>query len=269
MLGSDRLDRPVERTPAAGRVPRIPDLVAHRGYAARFPENTIPALEAAVAAGARFVEVDVQLSSDGAPVLFHDRTLERMCGTGGAVHGRTLGDLRALSCAERGKFGERFAAVRIATLEELAACLRAHPDVFGFVEIKRAAIERFGAERVLETVTPLLQPLSARIALISFSLPFLEVARARSSFALGAVFDTWKEREAADARALAAEYVFCDADGLPEEGPLALAESKLAVYEVADPARALALARRGVDLVETFEIGDMTAALRVPGGATR
>ncbi|SRR5258705_5691059 len=269
MLGSRPLERPVERTPPAGGVPRIPDLVAHRGYAARFPENTIPALEAAVAAGARFVEVDVQLSSDGEPVLFHDRTLERMCGASGPVHERTLANLRALSCAERGKFAERFAAVRVATLAELVALLRAHTDVFAFVEIKRAAIERFGAERVLAAVAPLLEPLRARVALISFSLPFLALARARSPFALGAVFDAWKEREAPEAASIGAEYVFCDADGLPEDGSLALARAKLAVYEVAEPARALALAGRGVDLVETFEIGEMTAALRAPEGRDR
>src|SRR6187399_213065 len=86
----------------------LPELVAHRGYAARFPENTLSALEAAIEAGARWVEIDVQLTSDGFPVLFHDRTLERMCGVKGAVHERTLSDLRALSCGEAGKFGDRF-----------------------------------------------------------------------------------------------------------------------------------------------------------------
>jgi glycerophosphoryl diester phosphodiesterase len=242
--------------------PRLPELVAHRGFAARYPENTLPALEAAVSAGARFVEVDVQLSSDGEPVLFHDRTLERMCGVKGRVHESTLAELGGLRCAERGRFGEQFAAVRIARLADLVALLRAHAEVFAFVEIKRAAIEQFGAERVLEIVAPLLEPVHARTALISFSLPFLALARAESSFALGAVFDTWKESEAPEARALAAEYVFCDVDGLPESGSLLLGKTKLAVYEVADPARALALAGRGVDLVETFAIGEMLAALR-------
>ena len=59
----------------------IPTLVAHRGHAAGCPENTLPALEEALAAGAAWVELDVQLSSDLVPHLFHDRTLERIADT--------------------------------------------------------------------------------------------------------------------------------------------------------------------------------------------
>src|SRR5690349_22032690 len=88
--GNARLPRSVaeDSSPSRGRLPKLPGLVAHRGWAAKFPENTVPAVAAALEAGATWAEVDVQLSSDGRPVLFHDRTLERMCGAAGAVHQR-------------------------------------------------------------------------------------------------------------------------------------------------------------------------------------
>ncbi len=254
-------------TPALG-TPELASqrLVAHRGWAARFPENTLLALEEAVAAGARFVEIDIQLSSDGRPVLFHDRTLDRMCGVGGPVQGRTLAELRALACAERPRFGEQFASVRIAELPGLVDLLRSHREVFAFVEIKRASIERFGAETVFEAVTPLLEPVRAQVALISFSLPFLAHARARGASSpglpLGAVFAKFEEREQPEAIAIRSEFVFCDVEGLPAKGALDAKPSKLAVYEVADPALAIDLVRRGVDLVETFAIGDMIPAIR-------
>lgn len=59
----------------AGR--RLPNalpghLVAHRGCAARYPENTLAAVAAALQEGACCVEVDVQLSADRVPVLMHD-----------------------------------------------------------------------------------------------------------------------------------------------------------------------------------------------------
>lgn len=260
-------DRPAPRLPDLAREglaqrPLPERLVAHRGFAARYPENTLLALEEAVSAGARFVEVDVQLSSDGRPVLFHDRNLQRMCGAGGPVHGRTLSELRGLSCGERAKFGEAFASVRIAELRDLVELLRAHRDVFAFVEIKRASIEPFGAEKVLEATAPLLDPVRGQVALISFSLPFLAVARAGTSLPLGTVFDRLADREQPEARAIASEFTFCDVEGLPEEGPLEIGPSRLAVYEVADPALALDLFRRGVHLVETFAIGDMIPAVR-------
>jgi len=252
----------VESSPSRGRSVRLPGLVAHRGWAAKFPENTIAALSAALEAGAERLEVDVQLSSDGRPVLFHDRTLERMCDAAGAVHQRSLADLEALRCAEKGRFGEQFASERIARLEGLVALLAKHPRASAFVEIKRASIEAFGAERILETVLPLLEPVRARVALISFSLPFLAAARKRTSLPLGAVFDAWSERAEPEARAIETEWVFCDVEGLPAAAPLEAGKARIAVYEVADPALAVELAARGVDLVETFAIGDMLAALR-------
>src|SRR6185503_4566146 len=102
----------------------------------------------------------------------------------------------------------------------------------------------------------------ARVALISFSLPLLTVARTNTDLPLGAVFDTWAEAASAQVRGLNPEYVFCDLDGLPKGGVLRSGRAKVAVYEVAQPDLAVALARRGVDLVETFAIGEMIAALR-------
>ncbi|GLW69851.1 glycerophosphoryl diester phosphodiesterase [Kitasatospora phosalacinea] len=52
--------------------------VAHRGDPYLHRENTLPAVSAALAAGADAVEVDVQLTRDGVPVLLHDHTLERL-----------------------------------------------------------------------------------------------------------------------------------------------------------------------------------------------
>lgn len=244
---------------------RLPDLVAHRGYALRYPENTLCALEAAIEAGASHVEIDVQLTQDAFPILFHDRTLERMCGVRGAVHERSLSELRELSCGEAGRFGDRFRPEGIASLAGFVQLLRSHPQVTAFVEIKRVAIEEFGSERVLERVLPAIEPALHQCALISFSLKFLSVARRWHPIPLGAVFDVWSEREQPAVRDIRPEYVFCDVEGLPRSGDLApaLAEgpTRIAVYEVADAQLAVDLCARGVDLVETFAIGEMKSAL--------
>ena len=55
---------------------------------------------------------------------------------------------------------------------------------------------------------------------------------------------------------------------LPAAGSLRQERSRLVVYEVADPTAALALAARGADMIETFAVGEMTAALAaLAGGA--
>lgn len=59
---------------------RIPQTIAHRGYKASYPENTIPAFDAAVRVGANAIETDLHLSKDGVVVLSHDPTLKRCFG---------------------------------------------------------------------------------------------------------------------------------------------------------------------------------------------
>ena len=74
----------------------LPLVVAHRGASAAFPENTLEAFDAAVAAGAAAVEFDVRLSSDGVPVVVHDPDLERIAGRPALVHETTAEDLTRL-----------------------------------------------------------------------------------------------------------------------------------------------------------------------------
>ncbi len=64
---------------------KVPLLIAHRGMSRQYPENTMPAFEAAVQAGADMIELDIALSSDGAFVVIHDDTLMRTTDSSGFV----------------------------------------------------------------------------------------------------------------------------------------------------------------------------------------
>ncbi|KAL7799089.1 PLC-like phosphodiesterase [Trichoderma ceciliae] len=59
---------------------RIPQAIAHRGFKASFPENTMAAFRAAIDAGAHALETDAHLSKDGVVVLSHDPSLKRCFG---------------------------------------------------------------------------------------------------------------------------------------------------------------------------------------------
>jgi len=68
--------------------------IAHRGASAFYPENTLEAIDGAHRLGAKWVELDVMLTQDGVPVLFHDDTLERFTGEKKYIASMNYDDLR-------------------------------------------------------------------------------------------------------------------------------------------------------------------------------
>ncbi|GAA1231917.1 glycerophosphodiester phosphodiesterase [Kitasatospora nipponensis] len=121
-----RADRPDTARPAADRPDDRPAdrpgplAVAHRGDPYRFRENTLPSLASALAAGADLVEIDVQLTRDGVPVLLHDPTLKRLWEVDRPVRALTAAQLDA----------QRFAdGQRVPTLTEALELLAGTPAV--------------------------------------------------------------------------------------------------------------------------------------------
>ena len=78
---------------------------AHRGLHTRdksVPENSIKAFDAAASAGYG-IELDVQLSKDGQVVVFHDDTLNRVCGVDALVNEKNYSELKTLSLCNTGE----------------------------------------------------------------------------------------------------------------------------------------------------------------------
>jgi len=240
--------------------------VAHRGYPRRYPENTLVGIEAALDRGATFVEVDVQLSADRKPVLFHDRDLRRMCAAEGAIHERTLGELRELRASEPRTFGTTFRDVRLATLEEFVVLLADRPGVTAFVEVKRVAVEQHGVDAVTAAVLEHLEPLEGRCVVISFAPDVLREARRRGWTELGFILREWSRAARSEAASLAPGYVLCDVRKMPWLRDVRQPDCRVAVYDVVHPRRAERWAARGADLIETFAIGEMLDHFARKGG---
>lgn len=77
-----------------------PLLFAHRGCSCQAPENTMAAFELAVQQQIPGIELDIQLSADGELVVFHDSTLERICGISGSVSDFTTKELQRMDAGK-------------------------------------------------------------------------------------------------------------------------------------------------------------------------
>ncbi|MBT6106400.1 MAG: glycerophosphodiester phosphodiesterase, partial [Porticoccaceae bacterium] len=88
-------------------------LVAHRGFQAKYPENTALSLIKAIEAGALFIELDVQFSGDQLPIIYHDSDLQRVSGQSGSVLSLSRAELLGCSAYEPQRLGDSFIAEKI------------------------------------------------------------------------------------------------------------------------------------------------------------
>lgn len=111
-------------------------VIAHRGASAYYPENTMSAFRGAVEMGADMIELDVLLSKDGIPVVFHDAELDRKSDGKGLVSDYTLQELKQLDAGSW--FDTRFKGEKIPTLEEVLSYTK--DKIAVNIEIKTEAV---------------------------------------------------------------------------------------------------------------------------------
>lgn len=191
----------------------LPVIVAHRGYAAQFPENTIEAMQGAVDAGAAWVEIDVQLR-EGIPVLAHDFEL-----TGAEP-----------------------------TLAEFVTWLQANPGVSALVELKTESLHVYGRRKVVDSV---LATMVGNWHPISFDFEALQLLATAGAPAPGWVVTGYSHDIAEKARAIKARWLIINKiflEGVPPIGPW-----QWMVYEIATEAEARAMRQRGIKWIETMD----------------
>ncbi len=222
------------------------------------PGNTLIGFEAALQAGARYLELDVQLTADGVPVLYHDSDTLRMSGVAGGLLTRSLAQVKKLRASFPARFGDRFTNNPIPSLLEFCELLAVWPEVTAFVELKRASLIHFGRANMVDATVKILRAFGDQAVFISFDAAAMEYACWNHGVRIGWVLPEWNADNQVRAEAMAPNYLFCDTDILPEHdhdiwrGPW-----QWAVYVVDDPDQALAFSTRGIDLVETDRIVDM------------
>lgn len=151
---------------------------AHRGLfdlSRGIPENSLPAFLEAARAGVG-IELDVQLSSDGVPMVFHDAELFRACGVPGRLCEKSFSELQSLSL-----FG--ISGVRIPTLAEVLSLvggrvpllieIKANPSPIAVAKATSALLDSYPGAYLIESFHPL--------ALLWFRLRRPEVPRGQLS----------------------------------------------------------------------------------------
>lgn len=153
---------------------KLPKIIGHRGAAAYAPENTLESIQTAADLGIEWVELDVKLTRDQVPIIFHDDTLERTTGVTGKVADISYADIAQLDAGSW--FGDSFIGVKIPTLEEAVNVL-IERDMGLNLEIKPCpGREKETAEVALDVLSKIWDD-HERLLISSFQHVSLEAAR--------------------------------------------------------------------------------------------
>ena len=166
-----------------------PLIIAHRGVSARYPENTLAAFRAAVAAGAHMIELDVNLSRDRHLIVIHDETVDRTTNGTGAVRKLPMEQIRRLDAGSW--FDPQFDGERVPTLDQVLEAAKGQLMVN--IEIKPEAFEAHGPPDAVERQVSALvreKAMLADVLISSFEWQLLERMRSLDpDIALGLLSD--------------------------------------------------------------------------------
>lgn len=106
----------------------------HRGYAARFPENTLVSFESALKLPIDMLEFDLHMTRDKEIIMMHDHKVDRTTEGTGLIRTYSLAEIKKLDAGCRK--GEEFSGTRIPTFAEFLDLLKSRPDIGLCVELK-------------------------------------------------------------------------------------------------------------------------------------
>ena len=126
----------------------IPLIMAHRGYSAAAPENTLPAFELAIDRGCTAAELDVQMTADGVVIVLHDSNLRRTTGLSKPVWEVTYDEIKDL---DNGSFfSKKYAGTTIPTLDQVLKLCK--DRLFLNIEIKRTGHDQGITQKVIDII---------------------------------------------------------------------------------------------------------------------
>lgn len=232
--------------------------VAHRGDNTNYPENSYAALEAALKAGALYIEFDIQMNLDGSLLVFHDVDFKRVSNHNNSIFEVSNKQLENLSAHEPDHFGEKYFPTPVSFLDDILELLKQYPKAQAFVEIKRESLAYWGLSKVIDKALVALTGFESQVTIISFSSSAIKYTQQQSKFRTGFVFYRYNELTHNIANILQPNFLICAYSIFPDKNTLWEGDWQWIVYSINDlPTMKKALKRSEVSLIETDDISLM------------
>ena len=219
-----------------------------------YPENSLYAFKKAAELGFSYIELDIQISKDSKAIVIHDEDLLRTVGIKEMVCNLTSEELSKITLLAENKNIQNSHLLQIATLKKAVSALNSFKSITLFVEIKEQSIEKFGLQKVMNSVLGELEHAKINIVIISFSHEVVKFVKEFKNVNNGWVLRKYNQSTVEQVVELNPDYIFCNVKKISKPAELLKGAWKWALYDVMNPAFACELLMQGVDLIETGDI---------------
>jgi glycerophosphoryl diester phosphodiesterase len=227
----------------------LPKVIAHRGSSGIAPENTLASLHLAGQQGIKWVEIDVMLSADGTPIIFHDDYLSRTTNGEGLIHKTSIEQLKLLDAGSWKDNG--YQQETIPTLIEAIAVI----SQYGMgLNLELKPCEGLEEETTAASIKVLKQHWPKDLPLLLSSFNYFSLTSARElwpevqrGYNVSAIPHAWKSRlESLECSGLHIHQSFFDQKQVAE---IKAAGYKVLAFTINNESLALELFEQGLDAV--------------------
>lgn len=227
-------------------------ITGHRGAALLAPENTLISIERAAQAGAKWIEIDTQLTSDKVPVVIHDETVDRCTNGSGKLSNLTLSEIKSLDAGSW--FGKDFVGTTVPTLEEaMLLCMELGVTLNLELKVYNQQTTQSLTDEVLATVNRIDYPLD-KLLFSSFNQEVLAQCKAHYPHVRrGFICDQWDQNSLNDLAPLELYSIHIDHQLLTTSIANEIKDSGiiLKVWTLNEPEKAAKFYKMGVNNIIT------------------
>ena len=232
------------------------NIVGHRGFPDRYPENSLIGIKEAILAGADAIEVDVQFNLDVQPYLLHDLSFARTSTALGDIIDASREHIEKISVHEPTRFGDCFHFCPVPHLKDIIKLLAQYPSVKLFIEIKEESLQRVSIDDAIAVLSSCVAAIRDRCIFISFSAEFIGKLKEKAEFSCGWILRDYSKKERLYALKISPDFLIVNWELAGRElfwpGPW-----QWFVYDTTDRAHAENLCARGAQWIETWNVEEL------------
>ncbi len=229
-----------------------PIIVGHRGFPSCYPENSLAGINTALQLGLKAIEIDIQLTRDGIPIVFHDTRFDRVANFCGSIFNFSYRELCNISIHEPDRFLLKYYPTPILSLENFCRGFFSY-DFELFIEIKQESYSVLNKKNYADSVIKASNLFSKNRIIISYDDDILAYIKNKYKLPVGIILNEYSPESYLSVKELKPNFVICNFKKLRNVERLWEINGSWFIYDIVNQQDAIFWKQLGVKYLESWD----------------